>query len=606
MLVYGRQEYQARLGTVLQHLATRAARTRADSLDDLRMLLIQTGQLEQGVEDSPEMAAARRLVQSVNQLTEQAALLFLRAWSDTNPSLAVPPVHSTRRLADFCAELRALQGPHTAALTIKMPEGFEYYALFPEQYCVSALRWAADHAGTWPKRAAVIGIRSIGTSLSALVAAVLSAQGWQVQRRTVRPTGHPFAREVTLDGADFEACPCAVIVDEGPGLSGSSMAATARALAETGIRDLSFLPGHAGAPGSAATPETRQWWAETPCYVTGLEDLRWSGLTIPQLLATRSRQLRREKAASEGETVEDLSAGLWRQRAFPNGTNWPAALARFERTKYLCPAANGAALLWKFAGLGCAWPGGKTSLELALEQMAARVQSRLVPEVLESFRGFIATPWIEGTRLSGRDLQDPAVLAHAGHYLCQSAGQPLDGQEAHASLARLKEMLYANTRESLGEAAAEQTRIWAKGLRPSAPIASYGDGRLAPHEWVRTPTGALLKTDPTGHDLDHTLVGKQPLLWDLAGLLVEWDLSPKAAAPLLCSVSAAGIPVPPEALAFYQMSYAAFRLGMTTLCAGELPPGSEEWNRLERASAAYRGKLEPLLKALPRIASANP
>jgi hypothetical protein len=54
-----------------------------------------------------------------------------------------------------------------------------------------------------PERAAVVGVRSIGTALSAIVAAVLNANGWQAHRFTLRPGGHPYTREVTIDPNDL-------------------------------------------------------------------------------------------------------------------------------------------------------------------------------------------------------------------------------------------------------------------------------------------------------------------------------------------------------------------------------------------------------------------
>src|SRR5581483_1173657 len=88
--------------------------------------------------------------------------------------------------------------------------------------------------------------RSIGTSLSALVAATLKAAGWQTERFTVRPAGPPFARTVALPSAPVPNARHALIVDEGPGMSGSSLAAVAQALVESGFKPerISFLPGH--------------------------------------------------------------------------------------------------------------------------------------------------------------------------------------------------------------------------------------------------------------------------------------------------------------------------------------------------------------------------
>src|SRR5207248_4140661 len=116
-------------------------------------------------------------------------------------------------------------------LTVKIPEGFAFYALYPEQYCLAALHWLADHKTASPRRAAVVGIRSIGTTLSAVVSAALGAAGWEVQRLTVRPTGHPYSRQAEITREELGEAVWGLVVDEGPGQSGSSMAATAAALA---------------------------------------------------------------------------------------------------------------------------------------------------------------------------------------------------------------------------------------------------------------------------------------------------------------------------------------------------------------------------------------
>ena len=79
----------------------------------------------------------------------------------------------------------------------------------------------------------MLGVRSIGTSLSAVVAAVLGERGCDVATWTVRPHGHPFDRRLALgpglaarlsERSDAEL----LVVDEGPGMSGSTFAATER------------------------------------------------------------------------------------------------------------------------------------------------------------------------------------------------------------------------------------------------------------------------------------------------------------------------------------------------------------------------------------------
>src|SRR5579859_6568587 len=67
-------------------------------------------------------------------------------------------------------------------LVVAPPEGFTYYALHPSDFA----RLAATLDSS---RYAVVGIRSIGTTLSAVVLAALTARGKQACRITVRPTG---------------------------------------------------------------------------------------------------------------------------------------------------------------------------------------------------------------------------------------------------------------------------------------------------------------------------------------------------------------------------------------------------------------------------------
>src|SRR6476646_1620462 len=124
--------------------------------------------------------------------------------------------------------------PLPEELCISVPEGYAYYALYPEDYAAAAQRFLRE---TRPRQAVVVGIRSIGTSLSSVVAATLEQAGCNVSSFTVRPHGHPFDRTVHWQGVDIEPNAWFLIVDEGPGLSGSSFAAVARRLSELGVPD---------------------------------------------------------------------------------------------------------------------------------------------------------------------------------------------------------------------------------------------------------------------------------------------------------------------------------------------------------------------------------
>jgi len=78
----------------------------------------------------------------------------------------------------------------------------------------------------------------------AVLSAILSAAGWNVTRVTARPQGDPFARRSELPR--FDPFPSlAIVVDEGPGLSGSSMASIAQCLLDAGVQrsGIAFFPG---------------------------------------------------------------------------------------------------------------------------------------------------------------------------------------------------------------------------------------------------------------------------------------------------------------------------------------------------------------------------
>jgi len=270
MIVYGDREFRIKLREMLSRLRNQIQRIRGRDLDKLRALLIITGQLEQAVEDhwSQPGAESEAVTSCAQNITDRAAAAFYVAWAGCKEGLEFVP--------SICELLDWLNNFSEVDLAVKVPEGYEFYALYPDQYCASALRWAEEHASALPKRAAVAGIRSICTGLSAVVQTALEHAGWEIHRFTVRPSGDPFRRKAALRREDLRLAEWALIVDEGPGLSGSSMASVAEALAETGMpRDrIAFFPGHEGEPGPAASEWILRWWSSVPRYFTPLEDLR--------------------------------------------------------------------------------------------------------------------------------------------------------------------------------------------------------------------------------------------------------------------------------------------------------------------------------------------
>jgi hypothetical protein len=208
--------------------------------------------------------------------------------------------------------------------------------------------------------------------------------------------------------------------------------------------------------------------------------------------------------------------------------------------------------------------------------------------------GFVAQDWLAGVPCESAD-SSPEALATVSAYLAASARGPLPPRKARESRRRLLEMVRVNVAEALGEDAsvAALDIVEASGA-PARDMPAAGDGRMAPHEWIRTPDGRLVKTDAEGHELDHTWVGGQPLPWDVAGTILEWELFGDRAASFLedfesrCGVRAG------DCLPGYLVAYAAHRLGQCRFFA-EAEGDPLERRNLERAFEGWRVRVQRLL-----------
>jgi hypothetical protein len=603
MLLYGDACEEMALSALAQKCLKSAATVVRGDLDGLRALLIRCGQLEQGVEDLGAGGEGAEFL--ARRLTDEVSVMFCEEWGGGFKERRNAP-HSKRfaregggfeqwrqRVIQSCREL---SGAGEFLLKIKVPEGFAFYSLFPEQYCEAAARWSADDKGEKDKGCVVVGVRSIGTTLSAVVSATLMRFGWKARRMTVRPGGNCFDRRIELPVLEMEE-QRALVVDEGPGLSGSSMAAVAEWLERSRITQIAFLPGHGNEPGSKAPPRVQRRWASTPRYFCPFDDVRWNGRSLAEMLARKSRQWK-----CEAQEIHDVSTGLWRRRAYEREEEWPAICKTFEQTKILCLGRN-KNVLWKFCGLNSS-QNGEMEAGRAMDEMAMLAQEGFVVAPLGMCMGFVGTEWICGERLNAREGKNPEVLKRIGEYIARAAKPGQDEEEGRRAVGRLAEMLYANTKEALGEDLAETTRALARAVAPRAVILTYGDGRLAPHEWVRTPEGRLLKTDCTGHSSDHTIVGWQSVLWDVAGAIIEWEVKVESLGLITEPLVRRGVSVSSEELRFYCACYAAFRMGMMMFGASQENDDGER-KRLLKAGANYREKLRSYCKLNPWSSAAQ-
>jgi hypothetical protein len=458
-------------------------------------------------------------------------------------------------------------------LRTKQAEGYAFYALYPESYLEAA------RASGLGRDTQVIGIRSIGAGLSALVAAELGAPA----PFTLRPVGHPFGREVRVDPdltKSLEACreKTFAIVDEGPGLSGSSFGAVADWLEEAGVpRDqIHFFPSHGGALGSQASAKHRARWSSAPRHLVTMDDFLLRG-PPPRRIESWTEDLLGPLEAP----LEEISGGAWRSRRYSDEGSWPPANIQQERRKFLA-RANGATWLVKFDGLG------ETSARKL--KMARRLhEAGFTPQLVGYRHGFLVERW-HGD-LDGLDqacINRESLVHRVGAYLGFRARHFPAAEHQGATLDALRHMAIYNAGQALGEdvaAAMEQS------LADPSTLAGRGhristDNRLHAWEWL-VSGNRLIKTDALDHGAAHDLVGHQDVSWDVAGAIVELDLS-EGEASLLCQIvrQESGRPLDQALLAFMLPCYLAFQLGAHLMAAEALGEGSEV-ARLRRAADRY-------------------
>jgi hypothetical protein len=586
VIVYGDRSVQISLGAFTAGLRRRVNQD-VGGLTEARVRLVLAGQLQQATEDADLPCAS-----ACAELTALAADSFVQLLQGrTKPR----PV---RRL--ILEQLAAIEriGAAGGILTMCTPEGFAWYGLYPDAYAQAAAAWLRDTKPAAPVM--VFGIRSIGTTLAATVTAVLRARGVQVTCCTLRPQGHPFHRTCVLP-ANLRPPVHALIVDEGPGLSGTSMVAVAEALLARGTARsaITFFPGHAHGPGRCASNRARTWWKETP-----VRCVRWEELKFAERPALRT--LHEVAQAVLEETLPgpllDVGGGRWWQ-AVEHDNERPFALAPFlEQPKLLARAPSSAGLLFKFTGFALAPSPGlelRTLAEVQALHLATLAQRGLSVAPLANTHGWIVLPWLEGRPLRAADMSGP-FLHRLAAYIMAVAQAPLEAAERQAGFQRLRRLLETNAGALLGTSAAHiaaraSVRVEAQIIRCELP--SYGDGRLAPHEWIKTVAqgGRIFKVDAGGHQADHTAIGAQPLWWDLAGAAVEWDLD-AATAELLAQM----LGLREGKLArYFRAAYAAFRAAIAWY-RQSASAGEPEQAQSAAALSYYRYRLVHELAGLDR------
>lgn len=539
MIVYGEQKRQVDPAAALDSLAS----ARLASPTEIRDVLIELGEIEAAVADElcPEVDAPHPQLSGLREAGLALARLF-----------RTPDGRWKQRFQAALGQLRAAELPQRAVISV--PEGYAYYGLAPETYGDAAARFFRDAR---PRSATIIGIRSIGTSLSAFVGAALEEPGCAVRSYTVRPYGHPFQRVLRLSPELIAAwrdrrADYFVIVDEGPGLSGSSFAAVARAVSELGVPDerIVLFP---------------SWYCDGSALRSDTARERWD------------RHAKYTEAPQPFPGCRDLSAGRWRSLFYDSESAWPAVQPQHERRKYLRERC-----LLKFAGFG---RYGRAKLERARRLWEAGFTPR--PIGLED--GYLVSEFVPGApvpRLT-QDLLDTMANYIALLHRCfpSSRRVPYD---------QLMEMISVNVREGLGAACAGKTAPLER-FRPAVLEGSTTeiDGRMLPYEWLATG-GGYVKVDTLDHHSDHFFPACQDIAWDVAAACVEFSLSADAQQVLMRHLDGTSIR---ERLPFYLIAYLSYRMGYCTIAAEALG-ASEDANRFRSLVGVYANRLSSELGKL--------
>lgn len=568
MLVYGDWntcEDPRRTVARLKHGLAGADRlpTGAERHDALVTLFIEAAELAQGLADSEFHSVGEDdctpLQQAAMAVVMDLAHCVARSWRPVERKEGTGPLdpRPLERLAAL---------PLPDLIRMRRAEGYAFYSLYPEAYLEAAARLPPRFSDA----PTVIGLRSIGTGLAALASVALKS----CPPITLRPVGHPFQRELRISDrlrarllSDPEAS--YVIVDEGPGLSGSSFGAVADWLDSQGVGAdrIAFLPGHGGDLGPQASGPHRRRWAAATRPVADFDSLfRSDEGPFPPL-----ERWFEDLLGPPIEPLEDLSGGAWRR--LHDSTGALPANPQQERRKFLQRTGSGPWLL-KFAGLGRA---GEERLERARALHAAG----FTPEPAGLRHGFLAERWLEHARPLV-DVTADAVDRLAGYLSFRARHLPAPA-DSGAPLTDLLTMAHTNVAEALGSDAATALDRWTPdrlaGLE-TAVRRIVTDNRLHRWEWLRLPDGRMIKADALDHASAHDLIGCQDIAWDVAGGIVEFDLSDAQAGSLRRAVNAA-VGLDQRLLELLLPCYIAFQIGYWTFAMGGDPAAAVERRRYE-------------------------
>lgn len=587
MIVYAEKKQEISPDIYINNLKELTRYTGGMNLSRARNLLIEYGELESGLSDRENKGcdgSGTMLLRKAGLIT---GMILLDCWNDNFKKVQSNLTHLREQLEEI--EERYKDG----IIKISHPEGYVYYSLYPEAYIHSTEKFLSSYHVS---KAVVIGIRSIGTGLSSAVAAVLVKNGIETESFTIRPRGEYFDRKACFtkdieDLINLHMDAAFLIVDEGPGLSGSSISSAAERLSSIGVpyKNIFLFPSNLPVIEKMYSKKSQEIWRRHGITFSTFEEV-W--LSSGKLENALSCSIERE-----------LSAGEWRKEFFSDVEKYPAVNPNFERRKFIIVCSgdmfnikasskiNTQELFIKFAGLG-------KYGEEAFRRAYVLYTAGFSPRVFDIKEGFLLYEKIKGRPLLVSDINDTLLDRIAGYISFIKEKFPAN---VTYSFDQINEMIYWNIKEALGSVYAEKFKNY-NDWHPSVfnGNAAAIDGHMQPWEWIITDEGKYLKTDNTDHYRDHFYPGCQDIAWDIAGTIVEFHLNDVQKSFLLDHfISISEDQDIRNRLNYYMTAYSAFRLGFASFSAGSLK-GTKDEGRFRVLLSYYAECLkEEIDKLLP-------
>jgi hypothetical protein len=197
--------------------------------------------------------------------------------------------------------------------------------------------------------------------------------------------------------------------------------------------------------------------------------------------------------------------------------------------------------------------------------------------VLDFADGWMAFPFINGRSAK-------LTIEQLAQHIVATADDPLRREDELETEARLREMLTVNVHKHFRNDALDAALgKWLDKLVLAPAEKSSGDGRMSPANWIVDTEGKIWKTATTGSKLSHHVAYRLPIAWDVAQVVVEWDLSREEEKEFCAKLRGGGLRVETRELAFFKMSCAALELGKCVMFGGEAMATKQFERRLLRA-----------------------